>query len=166
MSLDVSRYVRKPFSVEAVQVTRANIVEVAVWCNGELMHPQGQSQYIKVNVFRPMKDRQTMAYVGDWVLYAGSGYKVYTHKAFVDCFEKPTGEARDALTQAEKVQPGEETTRYLTETHIHEVVIGDPNGLGEIVSVTEAERAVDTADQEGPNYDALEAEQGLRPSGE
>jgi hypothetical protein len=129
MSLDVSRYVRKPFSVEAVQVTRANIVEVAAWCNGELMHPEGQSQYIKVNVFRPMKDRQTMAYVGDWVLYAGSGYKVYTHKAFVDCFEKPTGEARDAMTQAEKVQPGEDTTRYLTEAQVKEPIVTSEDEL-------------------------------------
>jgi hypothetical protein len=36
MTLATTKYVRKPFEVEAVQVTEENLEEVAQWCHGEL----------------------------------------------------------------------------------------------------------------------------------
>lgn len=89
------KFARKPFYVDAVRVSEENIEEVAAWCQGEILtevvegDPQTKGQkYIKVRVHRPLTDRQTKAFVGDWVLYAGTGFKVYTPKAFDKSFEK------------------------------------------------------------------------------
>lgn len=96
--METVTYVRKPFTVEAVQVTEANIDQVAAWCSGEIRitaPPKGsrapELKYIKVNVHRALNDRQTKAYVGDWVLFAGTGFKVYTPKAFEKSFELDAG---------------------------------------------------------------------------
>jgi hypothetical protein len=85
---------RKKFQVEGVQVTATNIEAVAEWCGGTLVEAPEISHvddvynpYIKVEVFRPMNERQTKAFIGDWVLFAGKGYKVYTQKALDKSFE-------------------------------------------------------------------------------
>lgn len=81
-------YSRKPFFVEAIQVTATNIPEVAAWCEGELLaEGKPPAQYIRVDVQRVMNDRQTKAYIGDWVLFANNSFKVYTDKAFKKSFE-------------------------------------------------------------------------------
>lgn len=87
--IESTTYVRKPFEVEAVQVTEENIDEVREWCQGTTM--EDSRPYIKVRVARALNERQTKAYPGDWVLYAGTGFKVYTDKAFHRTFEKAVG---------------------------------------------------------------------------
>lgn len=90
--MDVGHYSRNSFLVDAVRVTEENMAEVAEWCKGEIhddapeRNPTQCSNYIKVHVDNPLTVRQTTAFVGDWVLYAGKGYKVYTNKAFVKSF--------------------------------------------------------------------------------
>ena len=119
--LKTERYVRDPFYVDAVQITSANMEDVAKWCNGDVrssakgdpdiettLDPTNDKtrvpeKYIKVRVVRPANDRQTMAFVGDWILYAGTGYKVYTDRAFQKSFSKaddntPLHTARSAKT--------------------------------------------------------------------
>ena len=117
--LKIERYVRDPFYVDAIQVTSENLEEVAKWCNGDIRtsgKPDRDLQnleeggagwtpekYIKVRVQRPANDRQSMAFVGDWILYAGTGYKVYTDRAFQKSFsavtdETPLHTARSAKT--------------------------------------------------------------------
>lgn len=89
--METSTWYRNPFEVEAVQVTEENMQEVAEWCGGRLnrgQKPDVENWFIKVRVFRAMHERQTMAFVGDWVLYAGTGYKVYTDEAFHKCFSQ------------------------------------------------------------------------------
>ena len=85
--LETMKYVRKPFYIEAVQITSLNIENVAKWVDGDV-RTDDQGQYVKVRVHRPITERQTKAYHGDWVLYAGTGYKVYTPKAFANSFEQ------------------------------------------------------------------------------
>lgn len=86
-------YRRKTFSVEAIQVTEDNMDAVANWCQGKVLANRGESGegnarfFVKVPVKRPLNDRQSRAYVGDWVLEARSGFKVYTQRAFDGCFE-------------------------------------------------------------------------------
>lgn len=75
-------YIRKPFEVEAVQVTEENLEAVRDWCNGALYLENEDRPYIKVWVARALNERQTKAYPEDWVLYAGTGFKVYTDRAF------------------------------------------------------------------------------------
>ena len=87
------KYVRKPLFVDAVQVTEDNFADIARWCFGEICNidetptteAQGiepAKQYIHVRVHNPKNQRQTKAFVGDWILYTERGYKVYTTKAF------------------------------------------------------------------------------------
>ena len=89
MTIETTKYARKPFYVDAVQVTAENMEEVAKWCQGSVqLNDKDSKNFIKVRVHRPLTEKQTEAYVGDWVLYAGTGYKVYTDKAFHNSFEK------------------------------------------------------------------------------
>lgn len=86
--LKTHKFARKPFYVDAVRVTEENMARVAEWCGGEIKNDSQEGPYIKVKVYRPMVDRQAMAFLGDWVLFAGTGFKVYTPKAFDKSFEK------------------------------------------------------------------------------
>lgn len=90
--LETMKYIRKPFNIDAVQVSGGNIQEIAKWVDGDI-RTDDLGQYVKVRVHRPLNDRQTKAYIGDWVLYAGTGYKVYTPKAFANSFEQTSGES-------------------------------------------------------------------------
>lgn len=101
--IETTKYVRKPFEVEAVQVTEENIEAVKDWCQGTL--EQDNRPFIRIRVARVLNERQTKAYPGDWVLYAGTGFKVYTPKAFKKTFELPDGENKDRAVQASKPQP-------------------------------------------------------------
>lgn len=83
-------YQRKIFLVDAVQVTEANLSQVAQWCGGEVVQTRRKDKkHISVPVKRPLNRRQTTAFVGDWVLKANKGFKVYTDKAFKENFEQP-----------------------------------------------------------------------------
>lgn len=106
--MQTRKFTRKPFEVEAVQVTEDNYEEVAKWCQGEVVINEKEGDHIKVRVLRVLNDRQTKAFIGDWVLYAGTGYKVYTANAFKNSFDPLDGEAKDAAVQAEKSQTAEE----------------------------------------------------------
>lgn len=100
--LEIGKYVRKPFHIDAVRVTDENIGEVASWASGEVRTDSDGSKYVKVRVHHPLNPRQTQAYVGDWVLFAGTGYKVYTPKAFTNSFEPVPAES--ALPTEESIQ--------------------------------------------------------------
>jgi hypothetical protein len=85
--MQTEQFLRKSFPVEAVQVTEENMQEVAAWCNGRIRTEDGKT-YIKVFVHNPLKEEQTMAHPGDWVLYAGKGFKIYKDVAFRKTFDK------------------------------------------------------------------------------
>lgn len=85
--MKTSKYIRKPFAVDGIQVTAENMADVAAWCDGEIQSDYNSTSFIKVKVQRVLNERQTQAYVGDWVLSAGTGFKVYTEKAFRNSFE-------------------------------------------------------------------------------
>lgn len=90
--LATQKFIRRPFEVEGVQVTPENLELVAAWCNGDVREETPKTggspkKYVKVRVLRPLNERQTMAFPGDFVLYAGTGYKVYTFKSFLKVFQ-------------------------------------------------------------------------------
>lgn len=87
MSIVTETYTRKPFSIEAVRVTEENMEDVAKWCGGEI-HKYNGKRFIKVDVARPLTEKQTKAFAGDWVLRVKTSFKVYQHKAFVSNFDK------------------------------------------------------------------------------
>ncbi len=85
--LELKSAKRKSFPVQYVQVTLENMADVASWTNGEVQKNNKGEKFVKVRVVRPLNPKQTEAYVGDFVLYAGTGYKVYNPKAFENNFE-------------------------------------------------------------------------------
>jgi hypothetical protein len=81
------QFIRKPFHVEAVQITEENILEVGAWCEGKVQtHPKTGNRFVKVKVYRPISARQTMAFIGDWVIQSATGFKVYPDYAFQKYF--------------------------------------------------------------------------------
>lgn len=115
-TVETSKYVRKPLYVEAVQVTSDNFLDVASWCQALVGLEDGSStpgnevrpadgfvldtekNYIRIRVHSPKSQRQTKAFVGDWILYTDRGYKVYTDKAFQANFD-PVDTAVDFVQQ-------------------------------------------------------------------
>ena len=88
-SLDIKDFVRMRFPVQAVRVTVENMENVARWCGGVIeISDVHTSDYIRVKVSRPMNDRQTKAFPGDWVLKNGKSWKVYPARAFYETFEE------------------------------------------------------------------------------
>lgn len=114
MELKIETFARKTFYVKGVEVTHENMQQVAKWCGGSVRtnkreiddhHNTVDEKYIKVKVHRPLTDRQTMAFVGDYVLRGesdGSNFKVYNPKAFRTAFEHVAGVYRDNMTQGAK----------------------------------------------------------------
>lgn len=94
MKINPEQFERISFEVSAVQVTSENMAAIAQWCKGEIR--QGVTSrdeletnpYIKVKVHRPINERQTKAFPGDWVLETTTGFKVYPDKSFTTCFRK------------------------------------------------------------------------------
>lgn len=85
--MKIEKFARKPFAVEAVQVTEENMEEVAAWCSGEIRGGSNPSNaYIKVKIYHAINKRQTQAFVGDWVLRMGKGFKVYLEGAMDKTF--------------------------------------------------------------------------------
>jgi len=98
MSVETTKFLRKSFPVDAVQVDPTNMKDVAKWCGGKIMDDGEKEghlsrEYIKVRVAYPVGDRQTQAYLGDWVLKSGRSFKVYTNSAFQKSFVKESVDA-------------------------------------------------------------------------
>lgn len=107
-------YVRKPLYVEAVQVTPENFMGVADWCQALIGQKGGEAgtetrpaqgfevdptkHYIRIRVHNPQSKKQTMAFVGDWILYTEQGYKIYTDRAFQANFDEVTTEENSPQT--------------------------------------------------------------------
>jgi hypothetical protein len=133
--MEIQKFVRKPFYVDGIQVTEENMEEVAEWCGGKILVKEGawpNGKYIEVDVQQPMSDRQKMAFVKDWVLYSGSGYKVYTPKAFANVFQAIEGAGSVPPAPSPKQMPAKKPTvsePETKETHVTESVanpVSDP----------------------------------------
>lgn len=89
--MEIIKFERKPFPVDAVKVTADNLAEVAKWCGGDVRRIAGSKPgetiaYVKVNARRPLNVKQTQAFIGDWVLSHENGFKVYTEIALFKNF--------------------------------------------------------------------------------
>lgn len=114
--LKLEKYERLPFTVEAVEVTAENMKTVAKWCGGQIRTSgkRGIQKYIKIDVKRALNDRQTMAYIGDYVLRAGSGFKIYTPRAFSESFRK---QVEEMVEVAERMVAREEAENQAEDDH-------------------------------------------------
>lgn len=117
MAIELLDFVRKPFGVQAVEVKEENMAEVAQWCRGEIRTEAARNgrpirRYIKVGVKRPLEERQTKAYVGDFVVVAKDpnirGFKVYTPRAFDQTYDELVADMEEVLGRMEKRAAEEE----------------------------------------------------------
>lgn len=88
--LETNEYTRKPIKGLAVEVTAENMKDVSDWVDGEILEDK-IGPYIKVKVLRPQYERQTRAYVGDFVVLVKTSFKVYNPAAFKKSFTKSSG---------------------------------------------------------------------------
>lgn len=79
------KYLTKQRKVEAVQVTKENMAEVAEWCGGTIY--RGESTWIAANWHRPQNQRQKEGHVGDWIVKQGGNFKVFLDAPFKFGFE-------------------------------------------------------------------------------
>ena len=107
------KFVRKPFHIEAIQVTIENMAEVANWCGGEVRR-QGPraARYIQVPVVRTFNDRQSMAFTGDWVTKSGNKFKVYTDSSLKATFDPDNAVQQDGNDPDYGTYPGYRPEMY------------------------------------------------------
>jgi hypothetical protein len=93
-SMEFTKFVRKPFVVEGLEITRENIGEVAKFI-GELREVDGLSPYIIVDErFVPNVDR---VYVGYFMTKMGSNVRCYSKNIFKKQFVEQTEQIRDLM---------------------------------------------------------------------
>lgn len=94
--MKTEKFLRKSFPVEGIQVTEENFLKVAEWTKGKVCETDATIaekfnkpvlKWIEIEVKDPKNERQTKAFVGDYVLYANRGFKIYTAGAFERNFE-------------------------------------------------------------------------------
>lgn len=87
--MEFTNFVRKPFTVEAVQITEENLEEVAALL-GEVRRPKDGSPYIKVTNWRV--PNVTRVFPGYWMTRMGDNIRCYSKKIFTDQFRETTPE--------------------------------------------------------------------------
>lgn len=81
--MEFTKYVRKPFMIEAIQITEENMQEVCDMIGFEIRHKDGQP-YIVVN--KKIVPNGYRAYVGQWVTRMGNNIRCYPKRVFDDQF--------------------------------------------------------------------------------
>ncbi len=97
--MDFQTYVRKPFTVEAVQVTLDNIEEIAALI-GSLEHKADGTPYIVVE--KKVTDKKFVpnifnVYVGFWMTRMGNKTRCYSPKVFNNQFQLVVDESTEVL---------------------------------------------------------------------
>jgi hypothetical protein len=157
MAITTQRYIRKPLYVDAVRITAANFEEIAAWCQGDIQQEdvpgKGTSKkFIRVRVQNPKNPRQTKAFVGDWILYTETGYKVYTVKAFHAAFDKVETNPPQATNQVlEPVEFVPDSAQ--AEAEVDEIALASSETIDEAVQFNQAETM---AEIDGPEPGKVE----------
>lgn len=68
VSIETHTFNRHPVTVEAVQITAENMLDVSQWCGGKVVTPESDERYIDVPVQNPRVPRHGQGRVGDWVV--------------------------------------------------------------------------------------------------
>jgi hypothetical protein len=90
--MDIKKYDRKPFTVEAVQVTPQNAEKVAEWCGGRVemvSTPMMGTRMDLPAVVVPGKgsNKDEIAQVGSWVVVRKNTARMYKRQAFESSFQ-------------------------------------------------------------------------------
>lgn len=87
MALEFTTFVRKPFTIEAVEITEENIAEIAPMV-GDLCTKEDGSRFIKVDHNRV--PNVPMVFVGYWMTKMGNNVRCYSRKSFALQFVEQT----------------------------------------------------------------------------
>jgi hypothetical protein len=90
--MEFTTFVRKPFIVEAMEVTEENIAEVAELI-GTLRKKENGVPYIAVN--RRLVPNLYRVYVGFWVTKMGDNVRCYSKRVFTQQFVESTTELQN-----------------------------------------------------------------------
>jgi hypothetical protein len=103
MELEFVEHVRKPFVVEAIEVTTENIGELAQYI-GTLRYKDDKEKTPYIAVDRRLIPNVYRVYTGFWMTRMGDNIRCYSRKIFMDQFIAKTDEMNewiDWLTGAE-----------------------------------------------------------------
>jgi hypothetical protein len=105
--IEFTKFIRKPFSVLAVQVTMENMKALAKLV-GEVQTENGET-FILLD--RRIVPNVTRAKVGWWVTKLGDNYHCYSQKIFKQQFMQDLGTDLVSFTQEELAAAGASATR-------------------------------------------------------
>lgn len=91
MDLVFKNFIRKPFTVEAIEITTENIEELSQYI-GKIRHQGNGSPYIFVD--RRFIQGVEKVYPGFWMTRMGDNIRCYSKKIFLDQFTESTPEAQ------------------------------------------------------------------------
>lgn len=90
--MEFAEFVRRPFTVEAVEVTVDNIEEIAEFV-GTLRHKDNGTPYIQVN-FR-LVPNVPKVFPGFWMTKMGDNIRCYSKRAFEEQFVRTSEEIKN-----------------------------------------------------------------------
>ena len=90
-SMEFSEFVRKPFVVEALEITEENISEVAKFV-GTICKNEDESTYIQVD--RRLIPNVDRVYPGFWMTKMGKNFRCYSSRIFTQQFTSITPEIK------------------------------------------------------------------------
>lgn len=102
--MEFSSYIRKPFAVEAIEVTVENIHEISELI-GELKYKDNDVPYIQVN--RKRVPNVLTVEVGFWVTMMGGNIRCYSKNVFAKQFVENNEDVQRRVNFINKVRPGE-----------------------------------------------------------
>lgn len=109
--MKIEEFIRRPFDVNAVQVTPQNAAEVAEWCGGKVAKStyklagfDTQLDCVKVPGNGPNKGKMVEARIGSYVVEHEGNFRVFRKQQFHDTFIKRTAEASEYFHVGDLVQ--------------------------------------------------------------
>lgn len=105
--MEFEEFARRPFVVEALEVTTENIEEIAAFV-GTLQKKEDGTPYIQVD--RRLVPTIYRVYPGFWVTRFGDNIRCYSRKIFLEHFIKLTDDARtmiDSINESVETSPEE-----------------------------------------------------------
>lgn len=123
--MDTKTYVRKPFVVQAVEITEQNIEEVAKYI-GDIKDKEDGTKYILVD--RRLVPNVFKVYTGFWMTKMGDNVRCYSRKIFNEQF---VPETTDIKAWVEFMDGLEKNKVSLPVDHVEEIPEADvDNRLG------------------------------------
>lgn len=100
--MDFNEFVRKPFIVEAMEITKDNIEEVAKFI-GDIEENADGSKFIRVD--KNLVPNVTRVFPGFYMTRMGDYIRCYSRRVFFEQFTPLTGDIQKWVTFLEKTTP-------------------------------------------------------------